>query len=62
MIRNNADRGGMPRKVSLETLEKCYTTDGPVKVIAGPADLMFRAITKEQSEKFPDMGKRPSAN
>jgi alpha-mannosidase len=51
--KNNADRGGSPQKVSLETLEKCYATEGPVKVIAGPADLMVRAITDEQAEKFP---------
>ena len=51
--KNNADRGGSPQKVSLEVLEKCYKTEGPVKVISGPADLMFRAITDEQAEKFP---------
>ena len=51
--KNNADRGGSPQKVSLETLEKCYATEGPVKVIAGPSDLMVRAITDEQTEKFP---------
>ncbi|MCX6132196.1 MAG: glycosyl hydrolase-related protein [Ignavibacteriales bacterium] len=51
--KNNADRGGSPQKVSLETLEQCYATEGPVKVIAGPADLMVRAITDEQAKKFP---------
>ncbi|MCD6288190.1 MAG: alpha-mannosidase [Candidatus Hydrogenedentes bacterium] len=51
--KNNADRGGSPQTVSLETLEKCYATEGPVNVIAGPADLMFRAITDEQAKKFP---------
>lgn len=55
--KNNADRGGMPQKVSLETLEQCYATEGPVKVIAGPADLMFRAITDKQAEKFPAWNK-----
>ena len=55
--KNNADRGGSPQKVSLEMLEKCYTTEGPVKVISGRADLMFRAITDEQAEKFPTWNK-----
>ncbi len=51
--KNNADRGGSPQKVSLETLEKCYAMKGPVKVIAGPSDTMVRAITDEQAGKFP---------
>jgi len=55
--KNNADRGGCPQKVSLETLEKCYATEGPINVIAGPSDLMFRVITDEQAEKFPTWNK-----
>ncbi|MFC1762159.1 alpha-mannosidase [Planctomycetota bacterium] len=51
--RNNHDRGGTPQKESLENLETCYATPGPIKVVAGPADLMFRAITDEQMAKFP---------
>ncbi|MBM4104019.1 MAG: alpha-mannosidase [Planctomycetes bacterium] len=51
--KNNADRGGSPQKVSLETLEKCYAAKGPVKVIAGPSDTMVRAITDEQVKNFP---------
>jgi len=51
--KNNADRGGSPQKVSLETLEKCCATEGPINVIAGQADLMFRAITDKQAAKFP---------
>ncbi|MCP4398939.1 MAG: alpha-mannosidase, partial [bacterium] len=54
---NNADRGGMPRKNSLENLEKNYANEGPVKVITGPADLMFKSITDEQAEKFPTWNK-----
>jgi len=50
---NNADRGGVVQKVSLETLKKAQETKGPVSVVAGQADLMFRAITDEQAEKFP---------
>ncbi len=50
---NNADRGGRPQRVSLETLEQCEAVRGPVRVIAGPADLMFRSITDEQAARFP---------
>ncbi len=51
--KNNADRGGSPQQVSLEMLEKCAATEGSVKVIAGPSDLMVRSITDEQAAKFP---------
>ena len=51
--RNNSDRGGTPRKASLETIERSYATDGPINVIVDSADLMFRAITDEQADKFP---------
>lgn len=51
--KNNADRGGVIQQVSLETLKKIHETAGPVNVIAGKADLMFRAITDEQAAKFP---------
>jgi len=50
---NNADRGGVIQKVSLETLKAIQEKEGPVNVVAGQADLMFRAITDEQAEKFP---------
>ncbi len=50
---NNADRGGAPRIVNLETIEKSIETEGPVRVIVAQPDLMFNAITEEQAEKFP---------
>ncbi len=50
---NNADRGGVVQKVSLETLTKSLNTKGPVKVVAGKADAMFTAISDEQAAKFP---------
>jgi len=50
---NNADRGGVIQKASLETLKTIHENEGPVQVIAAQADLMFRAITDEQAEKFP---------
>jgi len=54
---NNADRGGVIQKVSLETLKKSQETEGPVNVIAGKGDLMFRAITDKQAEKLPTWNK-----
>ena len=54
---NNADRGGAVQKISLETLKKAQETKGPVNVVVGQADLMFRAITDEQAEKFPTWNK-----
>jgi len=54
---NNADRGGVVQKVSLETLKKAQETKGPVNVVIGQADLIFRAITDEQAEKFPTWNK-----
>jgi alpha-mannosidase len=54
---NNADRGGVVQKVSLETLRKAQETKGPVNVVVGKADLMFRAITDDQAEKFPTWNK-----
>ncbi|MBE0652940.1 MAG: alpha-mannosidase, partial [Bacteroidales bacterium] len=54
---NNADRGGAVQKVSIESLEKAKETKGPIHVVAGKADLMFRAITDEQAMKFPTWNK-----
>jgi len=54
---NNADRGGVVQKVSLESLKKAKETRGPVNVVVGQADLMFRAITDKQAEKFPTWNK-----
>ncbi len=50
---NNADRGGVVQKVSLESLKKAQESKGAVNVVAGKADLMFQAITDEQAAKFP---------
>ncbi len=47
-----------PKRFHLKHLKNAIETEGPVKVIAGPADLMFRAITDEQAEKFPDLEQR----
>jgi alpha-mannosidase len=55
--KNNADRGGVIQKVSLETLKAEKETEGPVHVLVGKADLMFRAITDEQAAQFPTHSK-----
>jgi alpha-mannosidase len=54
---NNADRGGVIQKVSLETLKKTQETKGPINVVVGQSDIMFRAITDEQAKKFPTWNK-----
>lgn len=50
---NNADRGGSPQKISLDNMEKCYSTPGPVRVIAGTSDMLFKSVSDEQAKKFP---------
>ncbi len=54
---NNADRGGVIQKVSLETLKKTQETKGPINVIVGQSDIMFRSISDEQAKKFPTWNK-----
>ncbi len=51
--KNNADRGGAPRKVNIENVEKSITEEGPVRLINAQPDLMFNAITEQQASKFP---------
>lgn len=51
--KNNADRGGAPRKVNIENVEKSIKEEGPVRLINAQPDLMFTAITEEQASKFP---------
>ena len=50
---NNADRGGAPRKINLETIENSIKTEGQVRLIVAQPDLMFNAITEKQADKFP---------
>lgn len=47
------DVGGPPHQLSMQVLEQSLNTKGPVKVVTGPADLMFRHIGDEQAEKLP---------
>lgn len=47
------DMGGGPRESSVEMVEKSLNTPGPVKVISGPADWMFKAITPEMAARLP---------
>lgn len=47
------DVGGPPHELSMQTLEKSLSTPGPVKVVVGPADLMFRHIGDAEAEKLP---------
>jgi alpha-mannosidase len=53
LYNGTGDVGGAPHRTSMKTLEASVKGDGPVKVIAGPADLMFRHISDAQTVSFP---------
>jgi alpha-mannosidase len=47
------DIGGAPEDSSVFYLEKAIHSDGPLKVISAPADLMARQMTSSQLDKLP---------
>jgi alpha-mannosidase len=47
------DIGGAPEDSSVFYLEKAINSDGPLKVISAPADLMARQMTSAQLDKLP---------
>jgi alpha-mannosidase len=47
------DTGGAPDKASVEWLEKSMASDGPIRVISAPADLLCRTLTDEQIAQLP---------
>lgn len=47
------DVGGAPEDSSVFYLEKAIHSDGPLKIISAPADLMARQITPAQLDKLP---------
>lgn len=48
------DRGGAPDDASVKWInDSANTNDGIVRVISGPADWMFKAITPEQEKNLP---------
>jgi len=47
------DVGGAPEDSSVYYLEKAIHSDGPLKVISAPADLMARQMTPEMLDKLP---------
>jgi len=53
LYNGTGDVGGAPHKVSMDTLQASMNGKGPVKVVAGPADLMFRHIGDAQTASFP---------
>ncbi|MBK7644519.1 MAG: chitobiase/beta-hexosaminidase C-terminal domain-containing protein [Planctomycetes bacterium] len=48
------DVGGAPKEASVKLLEQSLATDGPVKVVAGPANELFDSITPAQRAKLPE--------
>jgi alpha-mannosidase len=47
------DQGGAPTEPSVAMVEQSVGTDGAIKVVSGPADWMFKAITPEERQKLP---------
>jgi alpha-mannosidase len=47
------DRGGSPREPSVKWVEQSVTGKGPVHIMAGNADQMFRDITPAEEAKLP---------
>jgi alpha-mannosidase len=47
------DVGGAPEDSSVFYLEKAIHSDGPLKIISAPADLMAREMTSAQLDKLP---------
>lgn len=47
------DIGGAPEDSSVFYLEKAIHSDGPLKIISAPADLMARQVTSAQLDKLP---------
>jgi len=47
------DVGGAPEDSSVFYLEKAIHSDGPLKIISAPADLMARQMTSDQLDKLP---------
>ncbi|HEY3269397.1 MAG TPA: glycoside hydrolase family 38 C-terminal domain-containing protein [Armatimonadota bacterium] len=47
------DRGGAPSANTAEWMEKSLKGDGPVTVVAAPADQMFKDLTPQQIAKLP---------
>ena len=53
LYNGTGDEGGAPWNDSLQTLWQGLAAQGPVKVVAGRADLMFNAITERQKAGLP---------
>jgi alpha-mannosidase len=53
LYNGTGDVGGAPHRASMNTLEAAMKGQGPVKVVAGPSDLMFRHISDAQTTSLP---------
>lgn len=47
------DMGGAPREPSVEMVERSIGAKGPIKVVSGPADWMFKEITPDLATRLP---------
>lgn len=53
LYNGTGDEGGAPMPESMATLRAALANPGPVKVVAGPADLLFKGLTPAQKERLP---------
>lgn len=53
LYNGRGDQGGAPHETSMKMLEASKKDPGPVKIVVGPSDLMFRRISDAQIAGFP---------
>lgn len=53
LYNGTGDEGGAPMPESMATLRAALAAQGPVKVVAGTADLLFKSLTPAQKERLP---------
>jgi alpha-mannosidase len=47
------DQGGAPTERSVAMVEQSLATEGPLRIVAGPADWLFQTLTPEQRAALP---------
>ncbi len=47
------DQGGAPKEPSVAMVEQSAVTDGPIKIVSGPADWLFKSLTPDLKAKLP---------
>jgi alpha-mannosidase len=47
------DQGGAPRDATVAMVQKSVETDGPIHIVSGPADRLFKDLTAEERQRLP---------